>query len=210
MVLLDSEHWEFTSANFDGTEFDYSSKKPDGQYTHRYSLEIEKVKQDSSQSDKILVSFMMNPSDAGLVDNSEQQISDKTVNSLIDIFGDDYNKIIVVNMFSFYGPNSNELYFSDINYNGCNHEKNLCEIKRILNDESFDMFIGTGKKITTNMQEKYYKKIMDILVDAKQKIYVREISDGFAEHLHRRCVKWPRKIDDLKKADYKDGTLNYK
>lgn len=131
MVYIESG-WIFTKK---GTCFDDDFK-------NRYVLTARNMKLTSKS---ILITFLMNPSHAGKQENCERFssiTSDDTINLLLRTIGKSYGTVIVFNNIPLIEPNSNNIKSNDCDSFNRNTEK----IKSIIQDKSYDLYVGTGIK----------------------------------------------------------------
>lgn len=199
MVCIESG-WMFTKK---GTCFDDDFK-------NRYVLTARNMK---STSKSILITFLMNPSHAGKQKNCDRFssiTSDDTINLLLRTIGQSYGTVIVINNIPLIEPISNNIKINDCNSFNENTEK----IKSIIQDKSYDLYVGTGiigsgfyyetntnnksvKKINEPVRNSYIENIKLLYDQNKCKnVYTSGINkDGISQH--PKLYRTPNDINEF-------------
>lgn len=167
MVLIEHK-WHFEESQ---TEFS-------DDYTERYYLT---AVHENTNSENILIAFLMNPSHAGKSENKEkfdQSISDKTVNLLLRTIGKSYGQVIVINNIPLIESNSSNIKY--INYDSLKY--NTKKIKSIIQDKLYDLYVGVGSVgyDGNNSIRASFTRNMNILSDCTHciNIFISGLNDG--------------------------------
>ena len=173
--------WEVFESNFD-INLDNTRK-------YRYFLT---VKHKKKKIGKTLIAFMMNPSHAGqLIPYSNIIQSDLTINLLIDVFGEEYNRIIIFNNHPLYEANSNNLSSGEEEL-----ETNSKKIDMFLGKyiPQHDLYVGVGQKgfgAKKKDVKEYFLKNMNILSKKPfcDNIYISGFNSSDHSPIHPKYAK---------------------